>query len=77
MIRVKHIGLANLIAGREVVPELLQKSASSKNIADTVSRMLNDEAGLEHTMKELFHIKTALGSPGASERVAEIALRML
>jgi len=77
LIRVKHIGLANLIAGREVVPELLQKSASSKNIADTVSRMLNDEAGLEHTMKELFHIKTALGSPGASERVAEIALRML
>jgi len=77
LIRVKHIGLANLIAGREVVPELLQKAASSKNIADTVSRMLSDEAGLTRLKNDLYGIKAALGSPGASDRVADIALSML
>jgi len=77
LIRVKHIGLANLIAGREVVPELLQKAASSKNIADTVSKMLSDEAGLTRLKNDLYGIKAALGSPGASDRVADIALSML
>lgn len=77
LIRVKHIGLANLIAGREVVPELLQKAATSMNIADTVSKMLSDEAGLTRLKNDLYGIKAALGSPGASDRVADIALSML
>jgi lipid-A-disaccharide synthase len=77
LIRVKHIGLANLIAGRQVVPELLQHEASSKNIANTVSGMLSDESNLEDVRKELSNIKNALGGPGASDRVADIALGML
>ncbi len=77
MIQVKHIGLVNLIAGRKIVPELLQKEASPTRISDTVFEMLSDPSGLERLQLELLNIKDLLGGPGASERVAGIALGMM
>lgn len=77
LIKVKHIGLANLIAGKEIVPELVQKAASPENIAETVSKMLGDVSGIESLRKELLGLRDALGGPGASNRVADIALNML
>ena len=75
--RVKNFGLVNLIAGREISPELLQGEVSSKKIADMAFEMLNDTSGLEKTKNELLGIKDVLGGPGASKRVADIALNML
>jgi len=77
MIQVKHIGLVNLIAGRMIVPELLQKEASPTRISDTVFEMLRDSSELERIRLELLNIKDLLGGPGASERVADIALGMM
>ena len=75
--RVKNFGLVNLIAGRDISPELLQGEVSSKKIADMAFEMLNDASGLEKTKNELLGIKDVLGGPGASKRVADIALNML
>lgn len=75
--KVEHIGLVNLIAGRGVVPELIQQQASPGNIADKVMELLDDDARLDNLKNELRKVKDALGGPGASERVAEIALNML
>ncbi|MDH3574166.1 MAG: lipid-A-disaccharide synthase [Desulfobacteraceae bacterium] len=77
MIRVKNIGLVNLIAGKEIVPELIQEDASSTRIADTVYKMLSDPLGLKQLSLELLTIRDKLGGPGASDRVADIAFRML
>lgn len=77
LIRVEHIGLVNLVAGKRIVPELLQDEASPVRIADTVHKMLNDAAGLKKMRHELLSIKDSLGRPGASDRVADIALGML
>lgn len=77
LIRVDHIGLVNLIAGREIVPELIQEAASSERIAETVFEMLSDPPGLHRLSLELLSIRDRLGGPGASERVADIACRML
>lgn len=77
MISVKNIGLVNLIAGREIVPELLQSKACPENIAATAVAMLNDSSGLERLSNELHGIRDLLGGTGASERVADIALSML
>ncbi|MBW1607939.1 MAG: lipid-A-disaccharide synthase, partial [Deltaproteobacteria bacterium] len=71
------IGLVNLIAGRKIVPELLQTEASPTRISDTVFEMLRDSSGLERIRLELLNIKDLLGGPGASERVADIALGMM
>ena len=76
MIKVNNIGLVNLIAGKEIVPELVQSKASPENIADTVLNMLNDASGLERLRNELSGVRESLGGPGASERVTEIALSM-
>lgn len=75
--RVKYFGLVNLIAGREISPELLQGEASSKKIADMAFEMLNDASGLEETKNELLGLKDVLGGSGASTRVADIALSMM
>jgi lipid-A-disaccharide synthase len=77
MVQVKNFGLVNLIAGENIVPELLQDEASPENIANTVLNMLNDAKGMQKLRKKLFKIREMLGGPGASERVAEIALSMM
>jgi lipid-A-disaccharide synthase len=77
MIHVKHIGLVNLITGKKIVPELLQDQASPVNIADTVFNMLSDTSALEKLRLELLKVKDALGGPGVSERVADIATGIL
>jgi len=75
--RVKNFGLVNLIAGRDISPELLQGKASSNNIAEMAFKMVNDASGLKKVKNELLEIRDGLGGPGASKRVADIALNML
>ncbi len=77
MIKVKNIGLVNLIAGKTLVPELIQNEASPEKIAATAGRMLNDPILMEDIRNELLKIKNILGGPGASLEVAKIALNML
>ncbi|MBC2695626.1 MAG: lipid-A-disaccharide synthase [Desulfobacteraceae bacterium] len=77
MIKVKNVGLVNLIAEKNIAPELLQDNASPENIADFVFNMLNDTKELQKQRKKVVEIRNMLGGPGASERVAEIALNMM
>ena len=77
MIKDNNIGLVNLLAGKEIVPELVQSKASPENIANMALDMLNDASGLERLKNKLLGVRESLGGPGASERVAEIALSML
>ena len=77
LIRVEHIGLVNLIAGRRVVPELIQKDASPANVARIVMELLADDERLEKMKTGLADARAILGQAGASNRVAEIALGML
>ena len=74
---VDHIGLVNLIAGKRVVPELVQQQVSAQNIADMVMEMLENNEQLDHMKNELLKVRTALGGPGASKRVSRIALNMI
>ncbi|MCP4345721.1 MAG: lipid-A-disaccharide synthase [Desulfobacterales bacterium] len=76
LIKVKNISLVNLIAGKEIVPELIQDKASPENIAEMAIKMLKDPEKLERMRNELLVIRNKLGSPGASERVADIAMNM-
>ncbi|MFW5635559.1 MAG: lipid-A-disaccharide synthase [Thermodesulfobacteriota bacterium] len=77
LIRVDHISLVNLISGKRLVPELIQADASPMKIADTVEKMLSDTSGLKRIREELVMIRERLGGPGASDRVAQIALNLL
>jgi lipid-A-disaccharide synthase len=77
LIRVPSIGLINLIAQRPLVPELIQGRASAVNIAKTALALINDPIKQEQLRQALLAESRKLGGPGASARVADIALGML
>jgi len=77
LIKVKYIGLANLIAGREVLPELIQRDASPENIARVVTGLLGDAEAMTAIHDGLKEVRERLGGTGASARVADIAMGML
>ncbi|MEK6538614.1 MAG: lipid-A-disaccharide synthase, partial [Nitrospirota bacterium] len=74
LVSVKDIGLVNIMAGKRIVPELVQYDATPDKIASETKMFLYDTEYYEETKKGLNDIKLKLGPPGASERVArEIA----
>ena len=77
LIRVPNVGLVNLVAGRELVPELLQENATGENIAQAIQNMLKDEEEFNRLKHQLIALRDMLGGGGASQRVADIALEML
>ncbi len=56
---------------------MIQEDATSQKIADTVYHMVQDEAGMKALKRDLLEIRDRLGGPGASERTADIALKMM
>ena len=77
LIRVKHIGLANLVVGRPIVPELIQHDASVEKISRQALSLLRDENALAEMRKQLARLGKVLGAPGASSRAAEVALSLI
>ncbi len=77
LVKVPHVGLVNLVAGRRLAPELLQDQASSENIARALEHMLKDADELKDLRQQLIALRSSLGSAGASDRVAELALGMI
>jgi lipid-A-disaccharide synthase len=73
-IKVDYASLVNLIAGREVVTELLQDKATPGNISDELLRLLVDPEACALMKQELAGVVKSLGKPGASQRAAEVAL---
>lgn len=76
LVKVPYIGMANIIAGKKVVPELIQGEATAERITDEVTRLLEDNFYHQGICEELTSIKKKLGEPGASKRAAKIALNM-
>jgi lipid-A-disaccharide synthase len=75
MIRVKHIGLPNLIADCEIVPEFVQETAQAEFIAERAISMLQNPAYLEQQREEFRRIHVRLGEPGTAERIAQLVLK--
>jgi lipid-A-disaccharide synthase len=90
VVKVPHVAMANLIAGKRVVPELIQHDFTAAKIAEEMERLLPDGVARESMMKELGTIRDALSwrpgedlakglgaTGGAIERVAAITLEEL
>lgn len=77
LIRVSNIGLVNLVAEKNLAPELIQDQASAENIAEKVIEMLADPEKLNTLKNELLSVRDRLGGAGASRRVADIAVNLL
>lgn len=70
---IKYAALANLLAGKEIVPEFLQKEATTDNIYGALKRILTDNAYRDDMKAELEKIRETMKGKNPSERVAGIA----
>jgi len=77
LITIHDIGMVNILAGRRIVPELLQNEVTPENIAASILPLLADGEQRENTLRALRTVRHSLGSPGASERVAAMLLEMI
>ena len=76
VVKLSHIGLPNIVAGREVAPELLQDAFTPVRLAEVLGGWFADPAQLAARREGLAGVRSALGGPGASLRAAT-ALREL
>ena len=73
---VRNAGMANLIAGEQVVPELLQNALTPSAVADEVVRFLTDADLAARTRAALGRVREQLGTVGASRRTARHVLEV-
>jgi lipid-A-disaccharide synthase len=72
---VKYFGMPNILAGRRVVPELLQRQVSATNLVRAAEPMLTEPLHSE-VARQLRSLRELLGSPNAAERVADMAMEI-
>jgi lipid-A-disaccharide synthase len=86
VVKVPHVAMANLIAGKRLVPELIQNDFTASNIVEQIQLLLPDGAARESMMKELGTIRGRLslshaqvrnGTQAAIDRVAAVTLEEL
>lgn len=77
MVSIKHLGLVNIIPGREIVREFIQRKAIPEDIAKETLRLLNDTKYYETMQHDLSLLRQQLGDGNGSKNVAELAYRML
>ena len=74
LVRLPHFSLVNIVAGKDIVPELIQDDVNGARIAEAV-RTLADPANRERIAAALADVRQKLGEAGASRRAAEEIIR--
>ena len=75
VINIPNIGLPNIVAGRQILPELLQEDFTPAKVASTAMELLAPESRPQ-LEADLAYMKARLGEPGAVDRVAQLILRI-
>ena len=75
VVRIPHIGLVNVVAGREVAPEFIQHELQPGPVANALEPLLtHGSAEREAMLAGLAEVRARLGEPGAAARVGEMVL---
>jgi lipid-A-disaccharide synthase len=77
LVKIKYIGIANIIAGRAIVPELVQSNLSPERLVRESRAILNDHDASRTMIANLRKLREQLGAPGAANRVAELAVSLM
>jgi lipid-A-disaccharide synthase len=75
-VRLPHVAMPNLVAGREVVPERIQAECRGDLLARDVAAYLDDPDRVRAVREGLSDVRRRLGEPGACERAAEAVLEV-
>lgn len=77
LVKIKSIGLVNIVAGKKIAPEILQSELTPSRLAHEALNILKDDKLYAETSSELLNVKKLLGEPGASKKAAEIIIKHL
>ncbi len=74
MVKIPHIGLVNVVAGRKVADEFVQDNLQPRKVARALERLLdNNDPERARVLAGLAEVRSKLGEPGAAARVARMA----
>jgi lipid-A-disaccharide synthase len=74
VLKTKHLGMPNVLAGGEIVPEFIQHEARPDTISKAVLELMNDQGAREEMASEFDAIIAKLGETGASANAAKVIL---
>jgi lipid-A-disaccharide synthase len=77
VIRVPHLGMVNLLAGRELCPEVIQHAVTPERLVKKIRPLLDDTPERATMVDGLREVKASLGEGGAARRVAEVVAQEL
>ena len=78
IVKIPYIGLVNIVAGKLVAPEFIQDALQPTAVANVLEPLLDLESPERRAMvAELDAVRASLGTPGAAQRVADIALGLI
>ncbi len=77
LIRVDHLGMPNILAGKEIIPEFIQHEALPVRIADSVWNLYSDPSRRATMVSEMGQVINFLGEKRAGRRAAEAVIREL
>jgi len=77
LVKITHIGLVNIVPGKEIVKEFIQHEATPENLANETLQILDDEKYNQNMRDELSKLRELLGTGGGSKNVAKLAYTML
>jgi lipid-A-disaccharide synthase len=77
LVKIPHIGLVNIVAGRLLAPEFIQDALQPGPVADALEPLLNPKSAARRTMIHgLNAVRDSLGEPGSARRVADIVMEL-
>lgn len=71
VVKVAHYGMVNLVAGRSIVPELIQKECTPERVSDETRRLLTDAGRAGQMREDVAEVVRRLGGTGATDRAAQ------
>jgi lipid-A-disaccharide synthase len=77
IVKIPFIGLVNIVAGREIVPEFVQDALQPEALANALDSLLDERSPQRAAQVEALRaVRESLGEPGAATRVAAMALEL-
>jgi lipid-A-disaccharide synthase len=75
VVTIPHFALINIVAGKKIVPELIQSDVNGQHIAGETRRLL-EPANYSRVVEELAAVRSKLGDAGAARRAAEAIMKV-
>lgn len=76
-VKIEHIGLVNVVAGREVAREFVQGALQPTRVADALQPLLSATPARDASLRGLAEVRAKLGTPGAAQRVARMVSELV